>query len=261
MSVLLAEQLNVNKGGRPILHDISLMAGPGEFVAVIGPNGAGKSTLLSALAGLVAPAKGMVSLDGVPLPKIPKKTLARRRAYLPQNPLCEWPLSVERLVALGLTAHLPALGPLPVWFDGAIAKALADHDLVERREQPVTTLSGGEFSRAMLARAMVGNPDVLIVDEPVTGLDPVHAFTAMARLSAWAASGHAVVASLHDLTLAGRYASGVLALKDGRVAGEGVLDGALIRNVFGVAAEIRGTGSHFAVDFLTPKAELNQDAF
>jgi iron complex transport system ATP-binding protein len=113
----------------------------------------------------------------------------------------------------------------------------------------------------MLARAMVGNPDVLIVDEPVTGLDPVHAFTAMARLSAWAASGHAVVASLHDLTLAGRYASGVLALKDGRVAGEGVLDGALIRNVFGVAAEIRGTGSHFAVDFLTPKAELNQDAF
>ncbi|HEY2836884.1 MAG TPA: ABC transporter ATP-binding protein, partial [Rhizomicrobium sp.] len=127
MSVLLAEQLNVNKGGRPILHDISLMAGPGEFVAVIGPNGAGKSTLLSALAGLVAPAKGMVSLDGVPLPKIPKKTLARRRAYLPQNPLCEWPLSVERLVALGLTAHLPALGPLPVWFDGAIAKALADH--------------------------------------------------------------------------------------------------------------------------------------
>ena len=71
MSVLLAEHIDVNKGGRAILRDISLMAGPGEFLAVIGPNGAGKSTLLSALAGLIAPAKGMISLDGVPLPKIP----------------------------------------------------------------------------------------------------------------------------------------------------------------------------------------------
>ncbi|HXS06533.1 MAG TPA: ABC transporter ATP-binding protein [Rhizomicrobium sp.] len=254
MSVLLAEHLSVNRGGRAILNDVSLMAGPGDFVAVIGPNGAGKSTLLSALAGLVVPANGEISLNGVPLHKIPRKVLARRRAYLPQNPLCEWPLSVERLVALGLTAHLPALGSFPAWFDDAIAAALKDHDLASRREQPVTTLSGGEFSRAMLARAMVGRPDILIVDEPVTGLDPVHAFTAMARLSAWAAAGHAVIASLHDLTLAGRYATRVLALKEGSLAGEGALDGALIRNVFGVAAEIRGTGSHFAVDFLTPKA-------
>jgi iron complex transport system ATP-binding protein len=260
MSVLLAEHLDVRKGDRLILRDISLMVGPGEFVAVIGPNGAGKSTLLSALAGLIAPAKGMVSLDGVPLSKIPAKALARRRAYLPQNPLCEWPLSVERLVALGLTAHLPALGPLPAWCEEAMTKALEDHDLVSRRAQPVTTLSGGEFSRAMLARAMVGRPDVLIVDEPVTGLDPVHAFTAMGRLAAWAAAGHAVIASLHDLTLAGRYASRVLALKDGVVAGEGALDGALIRTVFGVAAEIRGTGAHFAVDFLTPKIEPSAGA-
>ena len=185
--------------------------------------------------------------------------MAQQRAYLPQNPLCEWPLSVERLVALGLTAHLPVLGPLPAWFDAGISKALEDHDLASRRDQPVTTLSGGEFSRAMLARAMVGRPDILIVDEPVTGLDPVHAFAAMARLSAWAAAGHAVIASLHDLTLAGRYASRVLALKEGRVAGEGALDGALIRTVFGVGAEIRGTGSHFTVDFLTPKAEPDDE--
>ena len=259
MSVLLAEHLDVSKGGRAILSDVSLMAGPGEFIAVIGPNGAGKSTLLAALAGLLAPSKGVISLDGVLLPRIPRKALARERAYLPQNPLCEWPLSVERLVALGLTAHLPALGPLPGWFDEAIGKALADHDLTSRRDQPVTTLSGGEFSRAMLARAMVGRPGLLIVDEPVTGLDPVHAFAAMARLSAWAASGHAVIASLHDLTLAGRYASRVVALKDGRVAGEGALDGALIRNVFGMAAEIRGTGRHFAVDFLTPEAERDEE--
>ncbi len=216
------------------MHDVSLTAGPGDFIAVIGPNGAGKSTFLSALAGLIRPGEGEVSLDGIPLPKIPRRDLARRRAYLPQNPLCEWPLPVERLVALGLTAHLPALGPLPPGFDSAIAQALADLDLLDRKDQSVTTLSGGEFCRAMLARALVGKPDVLIVDEPVTGLDPAHAFAAMARLKAWAESGRTVIASLHDLTLAARYATSILALKQGQVAGEGELTAELIREVFGV---------------------------
>ncbi|HEV7959832.1 MAG TPA: ABC transporter ATP-binding protein, partial [Rhizomicrobium sp.] len=137
MSVLLAEHLEVRKGGRAILSDISLLAGPGEFVAIIGPNGAGKSTLLSALAGLTRPSAGEVSLNGVKLARVPRKKLAQARAYLPQNPVCEWPLSVERLVALGLTAHLPALGPLPESFRGAIAQALADHDLTTRKEQSV----------------------------------------------------------------------------------------------------------------------------
>src|SRR6202000_1752769 len=160
---------------------------------------------------------------------ISRRDLARRRAYLPQNPVCEWPLSVARLVALGLTAHLPALGPLPPEFDGAIAQSLADHDLADRAEQSATTLSGGEFSRAMRARALVGRPNVLIVDEPVTGLDPVHAFAAMARLSAWAESGRTVIASLHDLTLAARYAGRILALREGRLAGEGTLTRPVVR--------------------------------
>jgi len=252
VSVLLAEQVGVTRQGRAILYDVSLTAGPGDFIAVIGPNGAGKSTFLAALAGLLAPQHGVVSLDGVPLSQIPRRTLAQRRAYLPQNPVCEWPLSVERLVALGLTAHLPALGPLPPGFEGAIAEALAAHDLAGRKEQPVTTLSGGEFSRAMLARALVGKPDVLIVDEPVTGLDPVHAFAAMARLAAWAAQGHTVIASLHDLTLAARYAGRILALKQGRVAGQGALNPSLIREVFGVESEVRGQGTNVKVDFLLP---------
>jgi iron complex transport system ATP-binding protein len=252
MSVLLADHIGVMRAGRAILRDVSLTAGPGDFIAVIGPNGAGKSTLLSVLAGLIAPTSGEASLDGIPLPRISRKALARRRAYLPQNPVCEWPLSVERLVALGLTAHLPALGSLSPRFDAAISEALAAHDLSDRRGQPVTTLSGGEFSRAMLARAMVGRPELLIVDEPVTGLDPAHAFAAMARLSTWAASGRTVIASLHDLTLAARYASSILALKEGRVAGAGGLTSALIRKVFGVESEVRGMGTNVTVDFVLP---------
>jgi iron complex transport system ATP-binding protein len=250
MSVLLAEHLGVRKGGRAILSDVSLMAGPGELIAVIGPNGAGKSTLLAALAGLIRPTSGEVSLNGVPLGRIPRRKLAQARAYLPQNPVCEWPLSVERLVTLGLTAHLPALGPLPEVFAGRVAQALRDHDLAARKDQPVTTLSGGEFSRAMLARALVGSPELLIVDEPVTGLDPVHAFAAMARLSAWAEAGKTVIASLHDLTLAARYAGRILALREGRVAGEGALTPAMVRDVFGVESRMRGEGGSVTVDLL-----------
>ena len=243
MTYLLAEHVSVSKSGRAILDDVSLEAGAGDFVAVIGPNGAGKSTLLSVLAGLLKPKSGEVSLDGKNFSQIPPKTLARRRAYLPQNPLCEWPLSVERLVALGLTPQLPALGGLPPQFEPAITRALAACDLLDRRDQTVTTLSGGELSRAMLARALVGEPDIVIVDEPVTGLDPRHAMDCTARLAAYAAGGKVVIASLHDLTLAARHAHRVLALKGGKKVGEGALTSALISKVFDVEAEIKGEGA------------------
>jgi iron complex transport system ATP-binding protein len=252
MTYLMAEHVGVTKGGRTILEDVSLEAGAGDFVAVIGPNGAGKSTLLAVLAGLLKPNSGEVSLEGKNFAEIPRKTLARRRAYLPQNPLCEWPLSVERLVALGLTPQLPAFGGLPAEFEAAITRALEACDLVDRREQTVTTLSGGELSRAMLARALVGEPDILIVDEPVTGLDPRHAMDCAMRLAAYAKSGRLVIASLHDLTLAARHADRILALKEGRMAGEGTLTSALIAKVFDVQAEIRGEGGFATVAILPP---------
>jgi iron complex transport system ATP-binding protein len=251
--MIAAANITVARGGRNILHDISLTAEAGTFVAVIGPNGAGKSTLLSVLAGLLKPDSGAVTLDGVPLAGIAPHLLARRRAYLPQNPHLEWPLPVERLVALGLTPHLPALGGLPAAWQPAIDRALDLCDLAGRPEQPATTLSGGEFARAMLARAIVGDPDVLIVDEPITGLDPRHAMHTMALLSRFAAAGKLVIASLHDLTMAARHAGRIVALSDGRIAGDvATLTPALIHTVFGVESRISGTGSSATVDFLAP---------
>ena len=250
MSFLLVEHIHVSKNDREILQDVSMEAGSGDFLAVIGPNGAGKSTLLSVLAGITMPQRGDVSLDGKKFAQIPRKALAARRAYLPQNPFCEWPLSVERLVALGLTPQLPAFGGLPQQFEPAIARALNACDLTARRDQPVTTLSGGEFSRAMLARALVGEPDILIVDEPVTGLDPRHALDCMARLADYAKSGKLVIAALHDLTLAARHASRILALKSGRTLGEGALSAGLIGKLFDVEAEIRGEGAYASVVIL-----------
>jgi iron complex transport system ATP-binding protein len=180
---------------------------------------------------------------------MPRLALARRRAFLPQNPQLEWPISVERLVALGLTPHLPPFGGLPPAMHGAIDAALDAFDLTVLRDQPATTLSGGEFARAMLARATVATPDILIVDEPVTGLDPKHAIDSMLRLKAYAAAGRLVIASLHDLTLAARHASRIVGLQHGRVAGEGPLTPALIHRLFDIESRVQGEGANVTVDF------------
>jgi iron complex transport system ATP-binding protein len=253
MTELSATAVCVRRGGRVILDHVSLRAGAGEFIAVIGANGAGKSTLLSALAGLLQPDSGSIALDGANLAGITGVALARRRAYLPQNPRCEWPISVERLVALGLTPTLPALGGLPKAFDALITNALQSCDLLEHRLQPVTTLSGGELARAMLARALVGNPDVLIVDEPIAGLDPKHAVDTAKRLRVLANEGKLVIAAIHDLTLAARHATRIVALTNGRVQGDGptlsTLTPELIRSAFDVDACVSGTGAGAYVDY------------
>lgn len=256
MTELAASGLRVFRGNRAIIDGVSMRAASGEFIAVIGANGAGKSTLLMLLSGLLAPNGGTIALDGRTLGNLSRVELARRRAYVPQNPRCEWPISVERLVALGLTPILPAFGNLPASMARRVDEMLDAWDIVPHRQQAATTLSGGELARTMLARALVGDPDILIADEPIAGLDPRHALDTGARLRALARSGKIVIAALHDLTLAARYATRIIALDRGRVAGDGppgdVLEPGLLRSVFEVEASVSGTGSTVVVDYLTP---------
>jgi len=253
MTILAAENITVRRGGRAILRDVSLQAHAKEFIAVLGPNGAGKSTLLKVLAGLLKPSGGRVMLGAKKLSAISLRNLAAQRAYLPQNPHLEWPISVERLVALGLTPRLPATGGLPESFELAIVKALGQCDLYDKRKQPATTLSGGEFARAMLARAIVSDPGILIVDEPITGLDPKHAIQSMQLLSEIARSGTLVIASLHDLTLAARYPRRVIVLVDGTVIGDTqLLSEELVHRAFGVKGVLMGEGASRSFTLLSP---------
>jgi iron complex transport system ATP-binding protein len=256
MSLLTADGVTVRRGGKTILDDVSVSFPGGAFVAVIGANGAGKSTLLSVLAGLLRPDKGEAKLDGRPMAGLDRRELARRRAYLPQSPRCEWPIPVERLVALGLTPSLPAFGGFAADMQQRIDRALHACDLDDHRQQPATTLSGGELARAMLARALVGDPQVLIVDEPMAGLDPGHALDAVARLQGLAQGGKLVVASVHDLTLAARFSTHILALRGGRVTADGptaaTLTAQLLRHTFDVEARVSGHGRDAVVDFIAP---------
>ena len=223
--------ITVRRGARTMLDRVDARFAAGRLTAVIGPNGAGKSTLLGVTAGLLTPDEGMVAIGGAALRDLSRATLAKRRAYLPQSPRVDWAISVERVVALGLTAHLPAFGGLPAIWQPKIDAALARYDLTDLRDRPATRLSGGELARVMLARATVGEPELLIVDEPTAGLDPRHALDAGRRLRTLADAGCTVVVALHDLDLALRIADDVVAIKDGRVVATGTADATLTEEI------------------------------
>ena len=241
------------RGDRVVLDTVDVSFAPGRLTAVIGPNGAGKSTLLEVAAGLLRPDAGDVRLGDEPIRAIAPRTLAARRAYLPQSPRAEWPVSVERLVALGLSPRLPAFGPLPARWRLAVNGALARFDLAGLRERPATRLSGGELARAMLARAVVGEPELLIVDEPSAGLDPRHGHEAGRQLRALADGGCAVVVALHDLDLVARIADDVVALKDGRLHGSGaadtVLTEATLSTLYDMPVRVRREGAGVSIRF------------
>jgi iron complex transport system ATP-binding protein len=253
MSDLVLEGVGAERGGRRVLHGLSARFPAGRLTAVIGPNGAGKSTLLSVCAGLLKPAEGRVLLGERAMAALGRRPLARLRAYLPQNPQVDWPISVERLVALGLTPSLPLFGGVPDHLRRQVEEALEAHDLLDLRERAADALSGGERSRAMLARAAVGDPQILIVDEPTVGLDPRHALDAIRRLRAHADRRRSVIMAIHDLDLAARAADEVLALKDGRVLAAGpvpaVFTAAILTRLYDVPARVVRDEAGIAVRF------------
>lgn len=238
MSALVFTGVVVARDGRTVLDGIDVTFAPGRLTAVIGPNGAGKSTLLETGSGLLAPAAGSVALGGTRLGDLGRTALARRRAYLPQRAGVDWPITVERVVALGLTPALPIFGRLPATMTAAVAAALAECDLVPLAQRPATSLSGGELARAMLARAIVGDPELLIVDEPTAGLDPRHAVDAFRRMRARAAAGRTVIVSAHEVDLALRFADEVVALRDGRILWAGAVDDVVSENALGALYDV-----------------------
>jgi iron complex transport system ATP-binding protein len=233
--------LLVRLGGRDLLQSLDAAFSPGEVACVLGANGAGKSTLLACLAGLRTPTAGETRLDGKPLLRMAASARARRIGFLPQTPEIAWPLHVESLVALGRIPH-GSSGDSPV-DRTAVAKAMAATETEILRGRRVDTLSGGERARVLIARALAGEPDWLLADEPFTGLDPGHQLDACALFRRLAHEhGCGVVLTLHDLTLALRLADRVLILAEGRILADGQPEAALspevLRKAYGVEARL-----------------------
>lgn len=242
MNLLVAENISVRIEARAILESVDLRIARGELVGLIGPNGAGKTTLLRVLAHLQAIDTGSVLFDDVPLARIPPQQLAQRVAYLAQGAPAHWPLRVDKVVALGRLPHL-AWWQQPGAEDAAIVeRALAMAEVGHLRDRVVTTLSGGERLRVLLARIFASSPQLILADEPVAALDPYHQLHVMELLREHAHRGGAVAAVLHDLNLAARFCDRLILLDGGRLIAVGsaaeVLSEANLRDVYGITARV-----------------------
>ncbi|MCB5174844.1 MULTISPECIES: ABC transporter ATP-binding protein [Microvirga] len=242
MTRLQARSLSVDLGRRRALSAIDLTLESGRFTVIVGPNGAGKTTLLRSLAGLLAPAEGTVTLDGAPVARLRAADRARAIAYLPQSGTVAWPLPVRAVVALGRLPHGEEPDALPAAGREAVAQAMAAADLAGFEDRPATELSGGERARVLLARALATKAPVLLADEPVAALDPRHELVVLEVLRAQARAGAMVVAIMHNLTLAARFADEIVLLDRGRLEAhappEEVLTEARLAASFGISAHV-----------------------
>ena len=218
------------------LDDVSFAAPRGALTAVVGPNGSGKSTLVRALVGRVPLAGGVVRVDGAPVDSASRRHVATRVAVVVQREEPAFPLRVREYVALGRYPHLGLWrGPSRRDRD-AVGSAIARTGTEQLADRPITELSGGEWQRVRLARAVAQGGEAIVLDEPTTFLDIGHEMAVFELMSRLAREGAAVLLVSHQLNLVARFADRMVLLHRGRVAAEGVpgevMQGAVLERVY-----------------------------
>ena len=220
----------------PVVRDVSFEVPPGRITAIVGPNGSGKSTLVRALLRRLPLESGVIAVDGVDLVGLDQRELARRVAVVPQREEPAFPMQVGDYVAL---ARYPHTGP---WraatagdaaaVDGAIARA----GIAELRSRNTDELSGGEWQRVRIARALAQDARTLVLDEPTTFLDIAHEMAMFELLDTLARDGHPVLLVSHQLNLVARFAASMLLLHRGAVVAAGspsdVMRGDVLERVY-----------------------------
>ena len=217
--MLSCSELDIEVAGRLLVKSLSLSLAPGRFVALLGRNGAGKTLTLHTLAGLRQADGGTILLDGRPLPAWPPAARARHLGLLPQAAEDPFPVTVLETTLIGRHPHIDFWR----WEDSgdvAIARQrLAEVDLAGLEGRSVDTLSGGERRRLAVATLLAQDPSTCLLDEPTNHLDPPHQLGVLKLFRGRADAGGSIVASLHDATLAARFADDALLLHgDGRWA-------------------------------------------
>lgn len=242
MSGLSCRGLTAGYQAKEVLHGVDLDVEAGEWVAVIGPNGSGKSTLLRALAGTV-PSAGEVVVGGIAAAGTPRRRMARLMAMVPQNPVIPQGMAVIDYVLLGRTPYIPLWGTESAADREVAVRVMKDLDLADMGERLLGSLSGGELQRVVLARALAQEAPILLLDEPTTALDIGHQQQVLELVdSLRSANSIAVLAAMHDLTLAAQYADRIVLLSRGRAEASGtaadVLTGERVAEHYGADVSV-----------------------
>ncbi|MFG3578044.1 ABC transporter ATP-binding protein [Micromonospora chersina] len=240
---LVGEALTLGYDRRTVAEDLTVAVPDGSFTVIIGPNACGKSTLLRALARLLRPARGTVLLDGADIHRRPARQVARTLGLLPQSATAPDGLTVAELVSRGRYPHQGLLRQWSREDERVVDRAMADTGVAELADRPVDELSGGQRQRVWIAMALAQQTPLLLLDEPTTYLDIAHQVEVLdlcARLHE--EQGRTLVAVLHDLHQAARYATHLVAMRDGRVVAAGdprrIVTTELVEEVFGLPCRI-----------------------
>ncbi|MCX4868759.1 ABC transporter ATP-binding protein [Streptomyces sp. NBC_00257] len=239
---LTAREITLRYGDRVVSTRLSIDIPDGAFTAIVGPNACGKSTLLSALVRLLRPDSGQVEFDGREVGRYATKALAKQLGFLPQDPLAPDDIKVRQLVARGRFPHQSMLALWSPEDEEAVDGAMAAAGVGDLADRPVQELSGGQRQRVWMAMVLAQQTPYLLLDEPTSFLDITHQYQLLGLLARLRDQGRTVVAVLHDINQACRFADHLIAMKDGRVVAEGdpgdVVDAALIKDVFDLPSVI-----------------------
>ncbi|GCD43690.1 ABC transporter [Streptomyces paromomycinus] len=242
-SRLTARDLTLAYEDRTVVDGLDLDIPHGAVTVVVGPNACGKSTLLRALGRLLKPRRGAVLLDGTDLARLPTRMIARSVGLLPQSPVAPEAITVADLVSRGRQPHQHWWQQWSEADERAVAEAMDRTDVTQLADRAVDELSGGQRQRVWIAMALAQETDLLLLDEPTTYLDIAHQVEVLDLIRQLNHDrGRTVVAVLHDLNQAARYADHLVAMKQGRVVAQGrptaVVTAHLVRDVFGLESVV-----------------------
>ncbi|MDN5909303.1 ABC transporter ATP-binding protein [Corynebacterium casei] len=239
---VVIENATIGYDKRIISRDLSVQIPDGSFTAIIGPNGCGKSTLLRAFARVLNPVSGRVLLDGRAIASYKSKEVARQLGLLPQTSLSPDGIRVADLVARGRAPYQNLIQQWRESDEAAVARALTATRLTELSSRLVDELSGGQRQRVWVAMLLAQDTPIMLLDEPTTFLDIAHQYELMELFRGFHDDGKTLVAVLHDLNQAARYADHLIVMKHGQVVTTGspaeVMTVELIEEVFGLRALI-----------------------
>jgi iron complex transport system ATP-binding protein len=215
------------------LGGVSLDVFGGDVIGIVGPNGSGKSTLVKIASGILQPTSGKVELAGEDIKTLPRRKIAAKLGYLPQDISSVFNYRVEEVVAMGRYTHLAGLGFMSGRDYEQINRCMELTETGQYRKRHLNQLSGGERQRVMLASVLAQEPEVLVLDEPTTGLDMHHQVGFFSLLKQLADKGMAVVVVTHDLNLAAMFCNKVMLLKGGEFVKLGSVEDVICSQVLG----------------------------